>query len=85
MVRSEAPARAGARSVQLFTGAPSNVAPGQDNVERPRDELRVLIERLVEVAQPKEEDSVRMARLQVQVLATDGGRRQHLGTGDVAV
>ena len=39
----------------------------------------VLVERLVEVAQPEEEDRVRMARLHLQVLPTDRGRRQVLG------
>ena len=59
--------------------APPDVAAGQHDLERLGDEPRVLVERLVEVAQTEEEDRVRMARLHLQVLPTNRGRRQVLG------
>ena len=49
---------------------------GQLDAQLARDQLGVLVERLVEVAQPEEQDRVRVARLHVQVLAPD--RRYHL-------
>ena len=51
--------------------APADVAARQHDVERLRHDLRVVVERLVEVAQAEEEDGVRMARLDLQVLPTD--------------
>ena len=45
------------------------VARGQREVEDARDVDRVLVEHLVEVAQPEEDDRVRVPRLDVQVLA----------------
>ncbi len=46
---------------------------GQREVQLARAELGVVIEGLVEVAEPEEDDGVRVAALDVEVLAADGG------------
>ena len=48
---------------------------GQRDLEFGGDETGVIVERLVEIAQPEEEDRVRIALLEVQVLQAD--RRGH--------
>ena len=46
---------------------------GQRDPQLAADQLRVGVEGLVEVAQPEEEDGVRVLRLDLKVLAADGG------------
>ena len=45
---------------------------GEDDLQLARHELGVLVERLVEVAQPEEDDGLREAALDLQVLAAQG-------------
>jgi hypothetical protein len=49
---------------------------GEGDAENGGDALRVLAEGLVEIAEPKEDDGVRMLALDLQVLVEDGSRLQ---------
>ena len=48
---------------------------GQRDLELPRDESRVIVERLVEVAHPEEQDGVLVLLLDAEVLPSGGGRQ----------
>ena len=51
-------------------------ARGQRDAEQRRDPLGILTERLVEIAQSKQHDGIRVLALHPQVLLEDGGRLQ---------
>ncbi|OQB00694.1 MAG: hypothetical protein BWY25_01691 [Chloroflexi bacterium ADurb.Bin222] len=49
-------------------------ARGEDNIQLPGHQFGVGVEGLIEIAQPEEQDSVRIAGFQFQILLADGGR-----------
>ncbi len=55
---------------------------GQDDLEVARDRLGVIVEGLVKIAQPKEEDRTRVSALDLQILPTQR-RRLMFGIGHV--
>ena len=54
----------------------AHLAAGEHDVQDARRDLRVLLERLVEIAEAKEEDGVGEAALDLEILAADRGRRR---------
>src|SRR5262249_9498612 len=50
-----------------------HVAPGQHDVQLAGHQLGIGVESLVKVAQPKEDDGLRILALDVQILTPDGG------------
>ena len=53
----------------------AHLTRGQGDLQLPRDETGVLVERLVEVAHPEEQDGVFVLLLDPEVLPSGGGRQ----------
>src|SRR5438128_645296 len=60
--------------------APANVSGGERDVQRPRRGSGVLVEQLVEVAEPEEQQATRMGALHVQVLPPQRREAESLQT-----
>ena len=56
------------------------VPGGERQVQLPGDQLGVLVEHLIKIPQPEEEDGVGIPLLHLQVLAHHGGDLSHIGT-----
>ena len=56
------------------------VPGGESQVQLPGDQLGVLVEHLIKIPQPEEEDGIGIPLLHLQVLAHHGGDLSHIGT-----